>query len=646
MRVVTVERGVDPRDLALVAFGGAGPLHACAIADALGMRAVIVPPRAGVCSAVRAACARRRRARSCAASRAAISPTRSRAVARRAARSSARARRSRPRSTAATSDRATSSRCRPPTTSPPSTSGATVTRGPGAPVEVVAVRARASLAGAAAHRGPARVDTGRASTGPGGRRRTRLHGVDPRRAGAAEPRGARRVGAWSGHDDGRRRRCRCWISRLDRRRRRDGRGAAARRVQPEHQGARRLLVRAVHAPTARCSCRPSTFRCTSGRCRRRCAPRSTRAATRSGPASRSSSTTRSRAGRTSTTSRSSRPCSARRRAARLGREPRPSRRPRRHGARLDAARRDGDLPRRAAHSAGALDARGRGDRSSRRRARPTNGAAISTRNAARTGSGVDAAACARADCRRARRDRRVRRAPDARRAAVAARRHLRVRGRARLDRWAAEKPVAGAHRGARHRRRRRGHVRLHRAPTRNAPGSVNAVEAVTVERGRVRACDRSSIPTCRRTAVRSDRCTCVAPAGSIVAAQPPVAVGAGQRRGQPARRRRVSRRARAGGARPRRRRVARHDEQRARRRSTASCTTRRSAAGRAAARARARHERCAHRDDQHARHAGRGVRARVSDAGAPLRVADGQRGRRRRAGWRRHRARARDARPT
>ena len=52
VRFVSVERGVDPRGLALVAFGGAGPLHACAIADALGMRAVIVPPRAGVCSAV------------------------------------------------------------------------------------------------------------------------------------------------------------------------------------------------------------------------------------------------------------------------------------------------------------------------------------------------------------------------------------------------------------------------------------------------------------------------------------------------------------------------------------------------------------------------------------------------------------------
>lgn len=52
VRAVTVARGVDPRGLALVAFGGAGPLHACAVADALGMTAVIVPPRAGVLSAV------------------------------------------------------------------------------------------------------------------------------------------------------------------------------------------------------------------------------------------------------------------------------------------------------------------------------------------------------------------------------------------------------------------------------------------------------------------------------------------------------------------------------------------------------------------------------------------------------------------
>ncbi len=52
VRAVTVRRGVDPAALALVAFGGAGPLHACAVAGALGMRAVVVPPRAGVLSAV------------------------------------------------------------------------------------------------------------------------------------------------------------------------------------------------------------------------------------------------------------------------------------------------------------------------------------------------------------------------------------------------------------------------------------------------------------------------------------------------------------------------------------------------------------------------------------------------------------------
>jgi N-methylhydantoinase A/oxoprolinase/acetone carboxylase beta subunit len=52
IRVVSVESGVDPAGLALVAFGGAGPLHACALADALGMPAVVVPARAGVFSAV------------------------------------------------------------------------------------------------------------------------------------------------------------------------------------------------------------------------------------------------------------------------------------------------------------------------------------------------------------------------------------------------------------------------------------------------------------------------------------------------------------------------------------------------------------------------------------------------------------------
>ena len=52
VRAVTVARGVDPRELALVAFGGAGRLRACAVAVALGVPAVIVAPRAGVFSAV------------------------------------------------------------------------------------------------------------------------------------------------------------------------------------------------------------------------------------------------------------------------------------------------------------------------------------------------------------------------------------------------------------------------------------------------------------------------------------------------------------------------------------------------------------------------------------------------------------------
>jgi N-methylhydantoinase A/oxoprolinase/acetone carboxylase beta subunit len=52
LRVVSVERGVDPSALALVAFGGAGPLHACELADAAGIPEVIVPAAAGVLSAV------------------------------------------------------------------------------------------------------------------------------------------------------------------------------------------------------------------------------------------------------------------------------------------------------------------------------------------------------------------------------------------------------------------------------------------------------------------------------------------------------------------------------------------------------------------------------------------------------------------
>jgi N-methylhydantoinase A len=52
LRVVSVERGHDPRDFTLVAFGGAGPLHACALAEELGIRTVLVPAVAGVLSAL------------------------------------------------------------------------------------------------------------------------------------------------------------------------------------------------------------------------------------------------------------------------------------------------------------------------------------------------------------------------------------------------------------------------------------------------------------------------------------------------------------------------------------------------------------------------------------------------------------------
>jgi N-methylhydantoinase A len=51
IRVVTVERGRHPRDFALVAFGGAGPMHATMLAAELEMECVIVPPAAGVLSA-------------------------------------------------------------------------------------------------------------------------------------------------------------------------------------------------------------------------------------------------------------------------------------------------------------------------------------------------------------------------------------------------------------------------------------------------------------------------------------------------------------------------------------------------------------------------------------------------------------------
>ncbi len=51
IRVISVERGLDPRDFALVSFGGAGPLHTGGIAEKIGVRRIVVPLHPGLCSA-------------------------------------------------------------------------------------------------------------------------------------------------------------------------------------------------------------------------------------------------------------------------------------------------------------------------------------------------------------------------------------------------------------------------------------------------------------------------------------------------------------------------------------------------------------------------------------------------------------------
>jgi N-methylhydantoinase A len=51
LRIVTIERGLDPRDFTLVAFGGGGPLHACALAEELDIVRVVIPPNPGLFSA-------------------------------------------------------------------------------------------------------------------------------------------------------------------------------------------------------------------------------------------------------------------------------------------------------------------------------------------------------------------------------------------------------------------------------------------------------------------------------------------------------------------------------------------------------------------------------------------------------------------
>ena len=52
LRVISVERGLDPREFALLAFGGAGGMHACSLAEELGIETVLVPRAGGVLSAL------------------------------------------------------------------------------------------------------------------------------------------------------------------------------------------------------------------------------------------------------------------------------------------------------------------------------------------------------------------------------------------------------------------------------------------------------------------------------------------------------------------------------------------------------------------------------------------------------------------
>jgi len=61
LRVVTVERGVDPRSFALLPFGGAGPMHAAAIAAELGIKRILCPRTGGVLSALGLCASDRRR---------------------------------------------------------------------------------------------------------------------------------------------------------------------------------------------------------------------------------------------------------------------------------------------------------------------------------------------------------------------------------------------------------------------------------------------------------------------------------------------------------------------------------------------------------------------------------------------------------
>ena len=51
IKKISIQRGYDPAEYVLVAFGGAGGQHACAVADAVGVETILLHPLAGVLSA-------------------------------------------------------------------------------------------------------------------------------------------------------------------------------------------------------------------------------------------------------------------------------------------------------------------------------------------------------------------------------------------------------------------------------------------------------------------------------------------------------------------------------------------------------------------------------------------------------------------
>ena len=324
IRVITVERGFDPRDFALMAFGGAGPMHACELALDLGIRHIVLPRNPGLLCAwgalrrrsdanIRSRCARPRRiSRNCSAG------ARGR-WSRSARKRTDRRRREAPR---AIRHRA-ACRCALPRPILRNRSGSSTPRfvadfhaahrrtfghaAPEAAVEVVNLAPARACAGASRDSTPTRMRGRRAGKPVSGLKQARVIVGDraSRSAGLCARDASARVrelrgpaivvelsatayvapeftlrcddfgnlhleaamkldaGDACGHEQS---------ARRDRRR--DGRGARADRLFAQYQRAARFFVRAVRRRAASWSRRPRIFRFISARRRFRCAPRS------------------------------------------------------------------------------------------------------------------------------------------------------------------------------------------------------------------------------------------------------------------------------------------------------------------------------------------------------------------------------------